>query len=140
VRPSETTASTAKSGQDPRAELLPLACLLLDTLVVHAWRTDRDRPGANRQLALLGAAVAHHQPPSVLVALVAETLHVLAGLGAERGGNHPPRALPSELVERDRDLLAVPSRERTNIRHQSAFLLRQLHGWRISPGCGHPDD
>ena len=61
----------------------------------------------------------------VLVALVTEALHVFSCLGPERRGDHPPSALPRELVQRDRDLLvALPDRERANIRHRRAFLSR----------------
>ena len=104
--------------QDPRAELLPLAGLLVDALVVHARRPDRDRARPDRHLALPRAAVADHQPMPVLVDLIAETLDVLVDLGPQRRRDHPPRALPRELVQRDRDLLvALPDGEPANILH-----------------------
>ena len=61
----------------------------------------------------------------VLVDLVAEPLDVLVSLRAQRSGDHPPRALPRQLVQREHDLLiALPDRERANIRHRRAFLSR----------------
>jgi hypothetical protein len=61
----------------------------------------------------------------VLVALVAEPLNVLVDLGPERRGDHPPGALPREVVQRDLDLLvALRDGERANIRHRRAFLSR----------------
>src|SRR5947209_14496813 len=54
----------------------------------------------------------------VLVDLVAEALDVHTGLGAQRRGDHPPGALPRELIERDRDLLvALPNGKPANIMH-----------------------
>ena len=38
---------------------------------------------------------------------VGEPLDVLIRLGAQRSGDHPPRALPRQLVQRERDLLAA---------------------------------
>ena len=59
----------------------------------------------------------------VLVELVAEPLDVLVSLRPERRGDHPPRALPRELIKRERDLLvALPDGEPANIRHRRAFL------------------
>src|ERR1035438_4488072 len=127
--------------QDPRAELLPLT-LLVDALVVDSGRPDRDRARPDGHPALPGplafaagppagdrprpdgppplprTAVADHLLVPVPVELVAEPLDVLVGLSPERGGDHPPRALPRQLIQRERDLLvALPSRERANIRH-----------------------
>ncbi len=54
----------------------------------------------------------------VLVEFVAEPLNVIVGLGPECRGDHPPRTLPRQLIKRERDLLiALPDRERANIRH-----------------------
>src|SRR5512147_3032634 len=39
-------------GQDPRAEPLTLAGVLIDALVVHPRGLDRDRPGPDRHLPL----------------------------------------------------------------------------------------
>ena len=59
----------------------------------------------------------------VTVQLIAEPLDVLVSLCLQRGGDHPPRALPRELIERERDLLvALPDGEHANIRHRRAFL------------------
>lgn len=52
----------------------------------------------------------------IVVDLVAEALDVLVGLGAQRRGDHPPCALPRELVERECDLLvALPDGKPANI-------------------------
>jgi hypothetical protein len=44
-------------------------------------------------------AVAHDQPVAVLVALVGELGDVGVHLGPQRLGQHPPRALPDDLVD-----------------------------------------
>jgi DDE superfamily endonuclease len=102
--------------QDPRRIPLPLARLFLDALVVHARRADRNRSRPDRHPPLPRAAVADHQPVSVVVDLASEPLDVLISLGPQRGGDHPPRALPSELIKREPDLLvALPDGEPANI-------------------------
>jgi hypothetical protein len=67
--------------QDLRAELLSLA-LLIDASVVDPGGADRDRPRPDRHLPLSRAAVADDPPVPVLVALVAQPLDVLVGLGS----------------------------------------------------------
>jgi hypothetical protein len=52
----------------------------------------------NTSRELVGA-VAHHQPASVLVALVAELGDVGVHLGLQRLGQHPPRTLADDLVD-----------------------------------------
>jgi hypothetical protein len=46
----------------------------------------------------------------LIVQLLAAALDVLIRLSAERRGDHPPRAPPRELVQRERDLLVLPDR------------------------------
>jgi len=90
------------------AEPLPLARRLVDALVVDARRPHchgarpRRRPCAR-------AAVADHQPPPGLVDLIDQAGDVVDGLGFQRRGDHPLRALASEVIKRDTGLLgAVP--------------------------------
>jgi hypothetical protein len=100
--------------QDPRAKPLALPALLIDALVVHARRPERDRPRADRHAPLPRASVTDDQPLVVLIDLVHERADVLLGL--ERRGDHPPRALPREVVQREPDLIvALPDGEPANI-------------------------
>ena len=64
----------------------------------------------------------------VLVDLVGEPLDVLIRLSAQRRSDHPPSALPRELIQRDRDLLiALPDGERANI-HRGVPSCRPIAG------------
>jgi len=103
--------------QDLRAELLALARHHIDALVVDARRLDRHGARADRQLALTRPAVAHDQPLAVLVELRGEALDVVGDLRFQRRGDHPPRALSSEVIERDRDLINSPDGEPAYILH-----------------------
>jgi hypothetical protein len=86
----------------------------------------------------------------VVIDLVLVASDVLIGLRAERRGDHPPRPLPRQLVQRERDLSVVlPDGERANIRHgvpsfsafrrsvfnqpgrYAAFLLNAVHNIRL---------
>jgi len=44
-------------------------------------------------------AVADHQPPAVLVALGCIGGEIVVDLGLQRGGQHPPGALPHDRIE-----------------------------------------
>jgi hypothetical protein len=102
--------------KDPRAEPLALPGLLVDALVVDPRSTDRDRAGPDRHLPLTSPAVADHQPAALLIDLAIERGDVVVDLCLQRRRDHPPSALPSELVESGPDLLAfLPDRERANI-------------------------
>jgi hypothetical protein len=60
----------------------------------------------------------HDQPPAVLVALINQRRDVLIDLRPKRRRDHPPSALPSEIIQRDLQLLVVlPDREPANIHH-----------------------
>lgn len=114
LRPS---ASAARSGADLRAVAHPLARLLVDAAVIDARRAQPHRARADRNPPLLGAPVAAHQPVSLLVELVDERADVLLDLGLERRRDHPPRALPGQVVERVRDLLVASVVDPANITH-----------------------
>lgn len=100
-----------------RAEPLALAGLLVDALVVDARRLHRDRARPDRHSPLPGAAVAHHQPLAIRVALVGEALDVIVGLGLQRSRDHPASALARELIQHDRELVVLPGGEPANIIH-----------------------
>ncbi len=57
-------------------------------------------------MAGLSVTVADHQPLAVLVDLVDQARHVGVDLSLERGGQHPPGALPDDLVQPGRQLRA----------------------------------
>src|SRR5206468_8506241 len=104
-------------GQDLRAVPLALAGLLVDALVVDARRSDRHGPRADRDAPLARRAVAHDQPPAVLVDLIDERDDILVSLCPERRGDHPASTLTREVVQRDLALVALPDGERANIMH-----------------------
>ena len=60
-------------------------------------------------------AVADYQPLAVLADLIIERANVLADLGLERRRDHPTRALPREIIERDAVLIVLPDGEPANI-------------------------
>ena len=101
--------------QDPRAEPLALPTLIIDALVVHPRRVDRDRTRAHRHPPLSRAAVADDQPLAVLIDLVHKRSDVLINLGLERRADHPTRALTSKIIERDPTLVLLPDGEPANI-------------------------
>ena len=67
--------------------------------VVDPRRGHLDRARAGQHLAGLVGAVAHHQPPPVLVALAGVAGDVGVDLGLQRFGQHPPGALADDLVD-----------------------------------------
>jgi hypothetical protein len=103
--------------QDPRAKAPALAGLGIDTAIIHTRRAQRHRARADRQLALLGAAVAPDQAPAALVELLDERSDVLLDLGLERRRDHAPSTLAGELVEPDPLLVLLPDGEPANISH-----------------------
>jgi hypothetical protein len=109
--------ATRVRRQDLRAEPLALAGLLVDALVVDARRADRHGPRPDRHAPLAGAAVAHDQSLAVLIALLGAPFDVVGNLDLQRSRDHPPRALPREIVERDPDLVVLPDGEPANIVH-----------------------
>src|SRR4051794_16594211 len=60
--------------------------------------------------------------PAVFVALLREPLDVVGDLGLQGRRDHPARTLTGEVIERGRDLVAVPDAEPANILHWRAFL------------------
>jgi hypothetical protein len=44
-------------------------------------------------------AVAHHQPPAALIPLAGVDSQILVDLGFQGGGQHPPGALTSQLIQ-----------------------------------------
>jgi len=53
------------------------------------------------------AAVADHQPPTVLSAFIAQRPHVVIDLGLKRRRDHLASTLPREVIKRDPHLLIV---------------------------------
>jgi hypothetical protein len=47
-------------------------------------------------------AIAHHQPATVLIALGGMRRDIGIHLGLQRLGQHPPRALPHNLIDQRR--------------------------------------
>jgi len=87
-------------GQNRRAEPLPLACCLIDTLVVDPRCPHRDRARRRRHLPLGMEAITDHQPSTVLVELVLELLDVGGDLGLQRRGQHLPSTVAHDLIKK----------------------------------------
>ena len=88
--------------QDRRREPLVLTGFRVDPLVVDARRVHRHRARAGGHLTRIVIAIAHHQPPPVLVTLVGEPGAVGIHFGLQRLGQHPLRTLPDQLVDQRR--------------------------------------
>jgi hypothetical protein len=85
--------------QNRRGEPLALPGGLINAFVVHARRLDLHRPGRGDNRPLGVEPVAHHQTTSVVVALVGKFSKVGVDLGLQRCGQHPPRAIPDDLID-----------------------------------------
>ena len=96
----------APRRQDRRAEPGPLAGVGVGAAVVDPRRDHLDRPGAGEHLAWLVGAVAHDQPPAVLVALAGELGDVGLDLGLQGFGEHPAGTLTHDLVDQLAELPA----------------------------------
>jgi hypothetical protein len=70
--------------------------------VVDARGDHLDRAGRGHHLPGLVAAVAHHQTPTGLIALIAEPGDVVLDLGLPCRGQHPPRAVADDLIDQRR--------------------------------------
>ncbi len=95
-------ALAAPRRQDRRGEPGPLTGRRVDALVVHPRRLDGHRAGRGQHLTRLVRAVADHQAPAVGVPLVDELGDVGVHLGLQRRGQHPPGALPDNLIDQRR--------------------------------------
>jgi hypothetical protein len=71
----------------------------VDTLVVDAWGHHGHSPRRGEHVALVVIAVAHHQPPPVLVNLIGELLDIGGHLSAQRRRQHLPGTITNDLVE-----------------------------------------
>ena len=85
--------------QDRRREPLPLTGIRVDTLVVDPRCRDIHRAGARGHGPRLVAAIAHHQPMTLVVTNVSELGDVSLDLGPQGLGQHPPRTLSDDLVD-----------------------------------------
>lgn len=89
----------APCRQNHRREPLPLAGGRVDASVVDPRRADLDRAGGGQDLACLGVAVAHDQPPAAVVELIGVPGNVGGDLGLQRRGEHPPRTVVDDLID-----------------------------------------
>src|SRR6185295_2827425 len=92
-------------------EPLPLTGIRVDTPVVDPRCRDVHRAGARGHRPRLVAAVAHHQPMTLLVTNVSELGDVRLDLRPQGLGQHPPRTLSDDLVDYRRR--SRPRRTRT---------------------------
>ena len=92
-------AAPDPAGQDHALELLPLPGRRVDSPVVHpgTHHLDLADPGGNR--AGWGVAVATHQPVATLVCQRGVGGDVGVDLDLQRHRQHPPCALPKQLVQ-----------------------------------------
>jgi hypothetical protein len=98
----------AHGGKNRRTEPLPFAGGRVGALVVDPRGSDLDRTSAGQHLPALVIAIAHHQAPAVLAPLGSELGYIGIHLGLQRLGQHPPRALPHDLInQRPRAILTA---------------------------------
>jgi len=95
-RPTSGLATPGR--QDRRGEPVTLAGGLVKALVVDPRRTHLHRTRRGEQPPLAGVAVTDHQPPPVGIELVGVRRDLGADLSLQRGGEHPPRPLPHNLI------------------------------------------
>ena len=89
----------APRRQDRRGESPALPCGLVDAFVVDPRRFHLDRAGRGEHLTRLVVPVAHHQPTALLVHFIGVGGDVRGDLGLQRGGQHPPCALPHDVID-----------------------------------------
>jgi len=75
-------------------------------LVVDPRRADLDPARHRRDRPRDRVPVADHQSAATLVDLLGERLDIAVRFGLERGGEHPTRALPADLVQAPAQLRA----------------------------------
>jgi hypothetical protein len=92
-------AAPCPPGQDLAVELPALPGVGVHPPVVHPGADDLDLPRAGGDLAGWGVAVAAHQPVPALVDQPGMGGDVGVDLGLQRHRQHPPRALPKQLVQ-----------------------------------------
>ena len=88
----------APRRQNRRGKPLTLARVRVDATVVHPGRGHLDRSGAGQHLPGLVTAVAHHQPPTVLITLINELRDIRIDLRLQRLSQHPPGTLTHQLI------------------------------------------
>src|SRR6516164_4202835 len=88
----------------------------------HGGLIELNRARARRDRAPPGAPVAHHQPPTVLVSLIGVRLDVGGYLGLQRGGQHPPGALPHDLIQHRPRLVVARRLIGHYAQHRRSFL------------------
>ncbi len=71
----------------------------IDAAVVDPRGDNLDRAGRGEDLAGLVGAVADHEPPAVLVALLSVAGDVVIDLGLQRLGQHPAGAFADQVVD-----------------------------------------
>ena len=88
--------------QDRRGEPPPLTRSRVGALVVDPRHGHLDRTRAGQHLPRLVIAVPHHQAAAVLIALRGVRRDISIHLGLQRLGQHPPGALPHDLIDQRR--------------------------------------
>ena len=89
----------APRRQDHRTKPHPPSRLGVDPPVVNPRSGHLHRPGRGQHLPALVVAVAHHHSAARLIPLRRQPGEVSADLGLQRLGQHPPGALPNNLID-----------------------------------------
>ena len=103
VQPGNQFLDALRAPQVGRQDLggeTELAPLFIDATVVDTRGPDFDRADAADESTFLGAAVAHDQPPALLVDCVLMGFDVGGDLGLDGGHQHLTGSLVQQLVER----------------------------------------
>jgi hypothetical protein len=86
----------------------PALTVLIAAAVIDSWCLQLHGSRAERELARLGLAVAHHQRVALLVALAAMALDVSVGFRLERLNQHPQRSPARDLIQQQNFLTRFP--------------------------------
>lgn len=126
--------AAAPGWQDRRGKPLTLNAFRIHTAVVDPRRGHGHRAGGGHDLPLRVVAVAHHQPPAVLVDLVGEPVDISRDLGSRRRSEHLPRTLAHDLIDR-----RTRHRTRRAVRiGLGAAVITLSMGRTFPPGVGAP--
>ena len=90
----------AQVGRQDFGRETELAALFIDATIVDARRPDLDRADAAEEGVLSGLAVAHDQPPALLIDFVLMGFDVGGDLGFDGGHQHLAGSFVQQLVER----------------------------------------
>jgi len=86
-------------GQDRRGKPLPLTGIGIHPAIVDPRRGHPHRTRGGQHLPLTVVAIAHHQAPTVLVAVIGELLNIGGDLSLQCRSQHLPGTVADDLIQ-----------------------------------------